>query len=336
MLERGSVGRMSLLRGYAVPTRRQFLARSLSAGLGLGSLAAFGAPPAHKKRWRAAFGLNGFMSSSRRYKQSFPIEEVLAFGHKEGFDGVELVNGWPKGPYPDPDEDEKIAALKALYARHKLQVFSIQTSAGGAFRKSKSDRDRWVRAFARWAKFARKAGCECVGLWPGGGLGGQTLDPAVDNLVSSLKQAARIASGEGLLASVEIEPPFVFRTIDVLIRIVDDVGHPSLKGMYDPSHFDLMNGGKGKPEELLEKLGARRVGYVHLTDSDGTLFGGTSKHLPCGDGHIDIPRSLEILWKGGFDGWIMIDPWLIKDPYDACRKGKKAIDQALARFQRAK
>ena len=315
-------------------TRRLFLTRSLAGAASLGALAAAGAPPKGKRRWRTAFGLNGFMSSSRRYKQTFPIWEVLDFAEREGFDGVELVGGWPQGPYPGPDDDARIAPLRKLYARYHLQIFSIQTGAGGAFRKDKAARDRWVRAFAGWAKFARKVGCACIGLWPGGGLDGQSLDQATDHLIASLKQAARIAESEGLLASVEIEPPFVFRTIDVLIKIVDGVGHPSLKAMYDPSHFDLMGGGKGKPEELLAKLGVAKVGYVHLTDSDGTLFAGTSKHLPCGDGHIDIHRSLRMLWDGGFEGWIMIDPWMIQDPYDACRKGKRAIDQALAAFGR--
>ena len=34
--------------------------------------------------------------------------------------------------------------------------------------------------------------------------------------------------------------------------------------------------------------------------------------------------------KGGFDGWIMIDAWEIPDPYDACVKGKRAIERARA------
>ena len=123
------------------------------------------------------------------------------------------------------------------------------------------------------------------------------------------------------------------KTIEDLIKIVDGVNHPRVKGMYDPSHFDLMNGGKGKPEELLERLGVHRVGYIHLTDTDGTLFGGTSKHLPCGDGHVDIRKSLKILHDGGFEGWIMIDPWKTKDPYDACHKGRLAIEGAAEAFR---
>jgi sugar phosphate isomerase/epimerase len=73
----------------------------------------------------------------------------------------------------------------------------------------------------------------------------------------------------------------------------------------------------------------KNIGYVHLTDTDGTLRdGGTSKHLPVGDGHANIPESLRVLREGGFRGWIMVDEWEIPDPYDACVKAKRALDAA--------
>jgi sugar phosphate isomerase/epimerase len=90
-----------------------------------------------------------------------------------------------------------------------------------------------------------------------------------------------------------------------------------------------MSGSKGRPEEMLKTLGVKYIGHVHLTDTDGTLFEGTSKHLACGEGHCDIDKSLHVLSEGGYRGWIMIDEWMIKDVYDACRKCKKAIEAAL-------
>ena len=81
---------------------------------------------------------------------------------------------------------------------------------------------------------------------------------------------------------------------------------------------------------MLKALGVEHIGHVHLTDTDGTLFGGTSRHLACGEGHCDMQASLKALWDGGYRGWIMIDAWMIADVYEACRKGKQAIDRALA------
>jgi sugar phosphate isomerase/epimerase len=329
-------------------TRRHFLRCSLGAAAGAGLAVAAGpvvparpgaeSAPSRRasgsqRRWRTAFGLNGFMSSEAEFGNSFPIWEVLQFAQEEGFEGIELVQGWPK-PYPGAENARSIASLRSFYARYNLKMFSLQTGAGGAFRKDRQAREAWLREFAGWARLAGRLGCECIGLWPGGGLDGQTLDEGRDRLIESLREVAKIASDEELVASVEIEPPFVFRTIEDLIQIVDGVGHPRVKAMYDPSHFDLMNGGNGKPEELLLRLGVHRLGYIHLTDTDGTMFGGTSRHLPCGDGHVDIRRSLEILWNGGYEGWIMIDAWKTEDPYDACRKGRLAIAGARREFAR--
>jgi sugar phosphate isomerase/epimerase len=328
-------------------TRRAFLGRTVTtlatgAGIALGvparASAAEGPAPVRRpggsqRRWRTAFGLNGFMSSEHEFGNSFAIWEVLQFAQNEGFEGIELVQNWPK-PYPNASDDKSIASLRDFYARYHLKVFSIQTGADGAFRKSRADRENWLRGFADQARFAHRVGCECIGLWPGGGLDGQSLEEARDRLIESLREVAKIVSGEELMASVEIEPPFAFHTIEDMIAIVDGVDHPQVRAMYDPSHFDLMGGGHGKPEELLLRLGVDRLGYIHLTDTDGTLFGGTSRHLPCGDGHVDIRKSLEILWRDGYEGWIMIDAWKTRDPYDACRKGRLAIESARGELAR--
>ena len=281
--------------------------------------------------WRTAFGLNGFASSSRKYNKTYPIWEVLDFAARMGFDGIELHATWPMGGYPKPDETKRIAALKRLYDAYGLQVFSIQTGAGGAFAPEASQRKRWLAEFRDQARFARAVGCDCIGMWPGGGLRGQTIDEAIERLGASFREAANIAGDLDLIGAFEIEPVFVFNTEDHLRRILEAADHPGLKTIYDPSHFDLMNGSTGRPHEMLKRIGVQNIGYAHFTDTDGTRRdNGTSKHLPCGDGHIDVQASLATLWRGGFRGWMNIDAWEIPDPYDACRKGKRAFDRFLA------
>ena len=280
-------------------------------------------------RWKTAVGLNGFQSGTHKYKKNYPIWEILDFAARQGFDGIELVGDWPMGGYPASTETQRIQALRRMYDGFGLKVFSIQLGADGAFDPDDGGRKRWLDQFRDHAQLAQRLGCSCVGLWPGGGLRGQTIDQAIDRLAGSFREAGKIAGDLGLIAAFEIEPPFVFNTEDHYQRILKQADHPALKGIYDPSHFDLMLGGKGHPEEMLERVGVKNIGYLHLTDTDGTLRdGGTSKHLACGDGHVDIAKSLRILRDGGFRGWIMIDPWEIPDPYDACTKGKRAIDAA--------
>jgi sugar phosphate isomerase/epimerase len=91
-----------------------------------------------------------------------------------------------------------------------------------------------------------------------------------------------------------------------------------------------MNGSTGKPHELLQRIGVKNIGCLHFTDCDGTLRdGGTSKHVACGEGHVDIDAALNVLRNGGFRGWAMIDAWQIPDPYDASRKWKAALERGM-------
>jgi sugar phosphate isomerase/epimerase len=81
----------------------------------------------------------------------------------------------------------------------------------------------------------------------------------------------------------------------------------------------------------LLRVGIENIGYLHLTDTDGTLRdGGTSKHLPAGEGHARLEESLRLLREAGWRGWMMVDAWEIPDPYDACRKARRLMDRAAA------
>lgn len=281
--------------------------------------------------WRPAIGLNGFMSSSHTFKKQYPIKEILEFASREGFEGVELVNGWPEGPYPDPDDKPRCAAIKDLYDRHGLRIFAIQSSPKGRpHAPDAAERAEWLKGFERQARFAKTVGAEIVGLWPGGPRGDQTTEQAIENLCDSYGKAAAICGNLGMIAAFEIEPPFIFNTEDHLKRIFAGVKHPAFKGIYDPSHYDQMNGARGRPEELLRRIGVERIGHIQFTDTDGTIFHGTSRHLGCGDGKLDIRENLRVLWEGGYRGWFMFDCWNTEDPYDASLKGKRAMESFLA------
>ncbi len=290
-------------------------------------------PTATPGGWKRAVGLNGFQSGTHKYKKTYPIWEVLDFASRQGFDGVELVSDWPAGGYPPISQPERVKALRRLYDLYGLRIFSIQLGADGAFDPDPAGRRKWMEGFRERAQLAKQLGCDCVGMWPGGGLRGQTFDQAIDRLCASFHEAGAIAGELGLLACFEIEPPFVFNKAEHYLRILQQSDHPALKGIYDPSHFDLMNGSTGRPEELLQRVGVKNIGYVQFCDTDGTLRdGGTSKHLPCGQGHTDCAKALRLLKEGGFRGWIMVDEWEVPDPYEACRTCLQAIDQAWSAF----
>jgi len=301
--------------------------KCLGGALGLPTLALAAAAAEEKSVWKTAVGLNGFQSGARKYKKNYPFWEVLDFASRHGFDGVELVADWPAGGYPSANEKERVQSLRRLYDLYGLRVFSIQLGADGAFDPDEAVRQKWLDQFRDRIQLAKQLGCDCVGMWPGGGLRGQTIDQAIERLAKTFREAGRIAGDAGLIACFEIEPVFVFHQEEHYLRILRGADHPGLKGIYDPSHFDQMNGASGKPEEMLQRVGVKNIGYVQFCDTDSTLRdGGTSKHLACGDGRVDCAKSLRILKEGGFRGWIMVDEWEVPDPYDACIKCKRLMD----------
>jgi len=309
------------------PLHRRAALKLLGAALALPALAPSSVGAEKKSIWKTAVGLNGFQSGSHKYKKNYPIWEVLDFAARHGFDGVELVADWPSGGYPAANETERVQALRRLYDLYGLRIFSIQLDASGAFDPDAAARRQWLDKFRDRIALAKQLGCDCVGLWPGGGLRGQTIDQAIDVLAKTFREAGQIAGDQGILACFEIEPVFVFNQAEHYLRILRGADHPSLKGIYDPSHFDLMNGSTGRPEELLQRVGVKNIGYLQFCDTDGTLRdGGTSKHLACGDGHTDCAKALRMLKDGGWRGWIMVDEWEVPDPYGACRKCKQVID----------
>ena len=306
-------------------SRRSFLAAT-SAALTIPQVQAQKTPGA--PRWSAGLGLNGFMSSASAYSKEYPIWEVLDFAMRAGFDGIELVDGWPTGGYPVASDERRVSALKALYDHYGLRIYTIQTGGNDAYAADPERRKSWLASFEERVRLCQALGCSSIGHWPGGGLeGNENVDQAIQHLAGSYREAAQCCADAGMHLSFEIEPPFLFNTEEHLVRILSETDHPACKTNYDPSHFDLMSGIKGKPEEMLKRVGVNHIGHVHLTDTDGSIYKGTSRHLACGEGHCDIAASLEVLRDGGYQGWIMIDAWMIEDVYHAAQMGIDAIDR---------
>lgn len=282
--------------------------------------------------WKPIIGLNGFAS----VWGSAPtmLWEALEYAASLGFVGVELVTGWPPGfSYPDPADARRVDALRRLYERYGLGILAVQTAPPGrGFSPDASERAAWLAGITRQFELVRALGGTVAGHWPGGDFGNQSATQALAHMVDSCKRAADAAAKQGVTLCLEIEPVFAFNKADELVGMVHGVNHPHCKAIYDPSHFDQMNGATCRPEELLLRMGVANVGHIQFCDTDGTRRGAeTSTHLACGDGKVDIARNLDILWEGGYRGTVMLDCWQIPDQFDAIRKGKRAIDSALAR-----
>ena len=115
-------------------------------------------------------------------------------------------------------------------------------------------------------------------------------------LVDALHRAAPIAAANSITLLLEplntrVDHPgyFLDSTAEGL-DVLREVGHPSVKLLYDMYHSIVMG---EEPEVVLAGSG-HLVGHVHIADSPG-------RHEP-GTGTIDWPRELAALRSAGYSG----------------------------------
>ena len=314
------------------PTRRAVLAQLACCGCSSLFDQSAGPRPASSP-WKLAIGLNGFGSSETHHGKRYVYEEILQFGRDEGFDGIELWRSW-RGGYPDPQDDNAIQAARQQIESYDLQVFSIQAGVRGVnpLSDDPSERDEYTARLKQQVDLALKFGCDCMGLWSAGREpDGASEDQVIERFATVIRPVCEYAVDRGIVLAIEGEPPLIVNSVQRYHKLFDAVGMDEFKVIFDPSHFDVLGGASGRPQDLLLDLGVNRVGYVQFCDGDSTLRpfpsggAGTSKHLPCGEGVYDIANLCSILYEGGFKGWFQMDSWGTEDAYWTSKSCKDSV-----------
>lgn len=319
-----------------VLTRRALLAQI--ACLGCQSLTESpGSPGRTAAPWRFAIGLNGFGSSETHHATTYVYEEILEFARENGFEGIELWRNWRDG-YPDPDDDNAIRESRRKIESYGLQVFSIQAGVRGVNPVSDdtAERAEYTARLNRQVDLAVKFGCDAMGLWSAGREPqGLSEDDLIERFADVVRPVVHHAVESGIVLAIEGEPPLLINSVSRYHKLFEAVGMAEFKAIFDPSHFDVLNGSQGRPEDLLLDLGVDRIGYVQFCDGDSTLRpfpsggAGTSRHLPCGDGVYDIPKLCSILHEGGFRGWFQMDSWGTEDAYHTSKSCLDSVSDYL-------
>ena len=283
--------------------------------------------------WHLAIGLNGFGSSETHHGKRYVYEEILQFARDEGFEGIELWRNWREG-YPDPEDTEAVRATREKVESYGLQVFSIQAGVRGVNPVSDDpvERAEYTARLEQQVDLAVRLGCDAMGLWSAGRVpDSMSEDALIERFADVVRPVVSRSVESGIVLAIEGEPPLLINSPERYRKLFETVGMDAFKVIFDPTHFDLLNGATGRPEELLLELGVDRVGYVQFSDGDSTLRpfpnggAGTSRHLPCGEGVYDIPKLCSILYQGGFRGWFQMDSWGTEDAYRASKSCKDSV-----------
>ena len=140
----------------------------------------------------------------------------------------------------------------------------------------------------------------------------------------------------------EFEPGFIINKPSEVASLVDDIGAPNFKLMFDTCHAQMsgvqgarQDGAKETVESvsaLIKMMGAR-IGTVHLIDSDNTLHhDATSTHAPFGEGVLDFDAIIEAFKGVGYRGpWWTIDLCFWPTAWDLVDSSHAFVSDLLTR-----
>jgi len=236
------------------------------------------------------------------------FERVCRFAAVAGYDGVEINGFRPHPHHRDYAESDRLVELRALL--HETGV------AAPAYAPDFHDVPPGEVATTTYLAEIDKALVVCEGLEtrllrvdtvsPPKPLDADAYARRFDQLVNTWTQAAERCAIAGVTLVWEFEPGFWLNRPSEVVRVVEAVGNPSFRILFDTSHAytgavagarqgpepELLEGGEVEYARLLEPY----VGHLHLIDSDGSLHDDeTSAHLPFGTGKVDFPAVLRAL-----------------------------------------
>jgi hydroxypyruvate isomerase len=193
-----------------------------------------------------------------------------------------------------------LASIRAALDETGLELASLAVEP----RRSPVDpaqHEEFLQAIRDTLAAARDVGCTQIVVASGFERDGVSRQDQHEAMVAVLREAAALAAAAGAVILLEPlntrvdHPGMYLSSTTEALDIVDEVGSPALKILYDVYHSTVMG------EQPREVLAGRidRVGHVQFADTPG-------RHEP-GSGTIDWPGTVATLRSLGYDGAVGLE-----------------------------
>lgn len=219
-----------------------------------------------------------------------PLLDRVAAAARVGFKAVELH--WP---FDVPAED-----VRRSCRGHGLELLGLNTPVGevtkgdfglGALEGRQAD---FEKAFDQAIAYARAAGASAVHVMAGV-VAADRKEPARKVFVENLLAAASKAPDLTLLLepiNQRDKPGYFYSTLDEAVSLIEEVGAPNLKIMFDVYHVGVSEGDILKRLERLMPM----IGHVQIA--------AVPSRAEPDEGEIAYRAVFEALDRLGYQGWV--------------------------------
>jgi protein FrlC len=248
---------------------------------------------------------------------SYTLEETIRRIARVGYDGIEIGAGSPHA-YPKHLSRERRRDVKRLLVDSGLALSSmLPAPAGGPGYNPASpipeERLDTIEQYKEVAQLCADWGGQLVLYIPGWPVFGTPQPQAWEWSREVLSAVAKSAADCGVTIAIEPSPTRLVETPDDAIRMMEEVGAPNVKLMFDTIHALTRH---EVPADHVHRMG-RHLCHLHLSDND---------RLVPGQGRGDFVSLIAALKETGFDGYAAMEIGYDKSDVEPDRLAREAYD----------
>ncbi len=222
-----------------------------------------------------------------------PFLSRFAAARNDGFDAVEI-----QFPYDTP-----IADIQRALAESNLRCVLINVSAGDLMSGGEGlaaipgKTAEFAAALVECQAYARALKVKCVNVLPGRCFDANKRASYLATFQNNVLETARHLAPFGIITTFEAintqdMPDFLISTGRQMLRVLEEVDHPSIKMQFDIYHMAVM----GEEIPTFIKHYAADIGHIQFADMPG-------RHEP-GTGSLDFNEIFCAIEESEYDGWV--------------------------------
>lgn len=252
--------------------RRAFLGRMA----GVGALAPTLLAAEAKGKWRMR------LSTSSNHFRQLPLEEACERIARLGFEAIDIWSAYQKCPHLDDAKDRLGAeGLKALLAKHKLELFAFSVYVGG---------------YRRYAEFLGACGGGVAVQGSGGPAKPEELTERMKRFLEACKPLVELCEKHNSRLAIENHGGALLSSLDSIKAFVDCNTSPRLGIALAPYHVQA---GKFSVEEAIRVCGKQLLFFYAWQHAAG------ANELP-GHGPTDFTPWLQALAEVDYSGYVNV------------------------------